>query len=158
MEHVWRNINRLALNLVGPAAIVPNATNNGANISTSHGDGLAIVKGLDGSKELKVLLDQVGKLKQQVSTLLRGNLAPRALEGIASSLDGNVDVGLGGFVDGADDLLGGGIDDLKGLLLDTLDELVVDEAVQVRVRVSGSLWGKKEKPHTVRWAACRCPW
>jgi hypothetical protein len=56
-------------------------------------------------------------------------LPPLALECFPGSGDGNVDILLGGLMDGADDGLVGRVDDLEGLALDTLDEFVVDEAV-----------------------------
>ena len=52
---------------------------------------------------------------------------PGTLEGSASGLDGDVDILLGGLVDGGDDLLVSGVGSLEGLALDTLDELVVNE-------------------------------
>lgn len=55
---------------------------------------------------------------------------PGTLEGSASGLDGDIDILLGGLVDGGDDLLVGGVDGLEGLALDTLDELVVDEPAE----------------------------
>ena len=75
---------------------------------------------------------------------------PGAVESFSGSLDGDVDIGFGGLLDRADDLLitgrpsahivahgsitvveyERGIDDLEGLALDTLDELVVDEPVR----------------------------
>jgi hypothetical protein len=59
---------------------------------------------------------------------------PVTLKGSASGLDGDVDILLGGLVDGGDDLLVSGVDGLEGLALDTLDELVVDEPVKERRR------------------------
>jgi hypothetical protein len=51
-----------------------------------------------------------------------------ALECLAGGCNGNVDIFLSRFVDGADDFFGGRVDDLEGLAVDTFDELVVDEA------------------------------
>lgn len=52
---------------------------------------------------------------------------PGTLESGTGSLDSDVDILLGGFVDGSDGLLIGRVDSLEGLALDTLDKLVVDE-------------------------------
>lgn len=132
VEGVGGNIDGLALDLIGPTAVVADGANNGANIATGHGDGLAIVERLNSGEEIEVLLDQVGELEEVDTTLLGSDLAPDTLESLAGSGDGNIDILLGGLVDGADDLLGSGVDDLEGLLLDTLDELVVDEPGRAR--------------------------
>ena len=127
VERVGGDIDGLALNLIGPTAVVADGANDGANIATGHGDGLAIVERLNSGEEVEVLLDQVGELQEVDTTLLGSDLAPGTLESLAGSLNGNIDILLGGLVDGADDLLGSGVDDLEGLFLDTLNELVVDE-------------------------------
>lgn len=128
VEHVRRNINGLALDLVGPAAIVSYAADNRADVSAGHIDGLSVVQRLDGSQQIHVLLGQVGQLQQVDAALLGRDLAPLALESLPCGGNGEVDILLGGLGDGADDLLCGGIDDLEGLLVDALDPLVVDEA------------------------------
>jgi hypothetical protein len=130
VKHVRGNINSLALNLVGPAAVVAEALDNAADVALGHGDGLAVVEGLDGGEELEVLLDEVGELEDHDGAGVGSDLAPGALEGLAGGLDGGVDILLGGLADRGDDLLGGGIDGLELLLLGTLDPLVVDEAVR----------------------------
>jgi len=53
---------------------------------------------------------------------------PWALECLACCCDGNVDILLGSFTDGADDFFGGGVDGLEGLAVDTFDKFVVDES------------------------------
>lgn len=53
---------------------------------------------------------------------------PGSLESLSGSGDSKVDILLGTFADGGDDLLGGGVDNLKLLLVDTLDPLAVNEA------------------------------
>ena len=128
VKHVGRDINRLALNLVGPAAVVAYAADDGADVAARHADGLAIVERLDRGEQVGVLLAELGELEEQDAALLRRRVAPRRLKGLAGRLDGQVDVLLGGLADGADDLLGGGVDDLKGLFVDGLDPFVVDEA------------------------------
>jgi hypothetical protein len=132
VEHVWVDIDRLALDLVGPAAVVPDAANDGADVAAGHGDGLAVVERLDGGQEVRVLLAQIGELRQQDAARLGRGAAPRPLKGLPGGGHGNVDILLGGLVDRAEDLFCGRVDDLERLLLDTLDELVVDEAGGVR--------------------------
>lgn len=128
MEGLGVNIDGLALDLVGPAAIVPQASDNGINITTSHGDGLAVVERLDSYEEIPVLFDKSGEVEKKDAALLRGGCAPLALEHLAGSGDGNINILLSSLGNRADDLLCGGVDDLKGLLVHTLDELIVDEA------------------------------
>lgn len=127
MEHIRGDVDGLALDLVGPAAVVPQAAGDGADVALGHGKRLAIVERLDGGEHVQVLLDKVGELGQHDAALLRGGLLPDAIEGFAGGLDGYVDVLLGGLVDGADDLLVGGVYDLERLLVDALNPLVVNE-------------------------------
>lgn len=129
MEHVGGNVNGLALNLVGPAAVVSDAGSDGANVTLGHGDGLAIVERLDGGEEVEVLFHEVGELDHHVAPLLGRDVLPRGFKGLASCGDSDVDIFLGGFADRGDDLLGGWIDNLELFLVDTLNPLVVDEAV-----------------------------
>lgn len=161
VEGVGGDINGLALDLVGPTAVVADSADDGANIATGHGDGLAIVERLDSGKEVEVLLEQVGELEEVDATLLGSDIAPDTLESLAGSGDSDIDILLGGLVDGADDLLGSGVNDLEGLLVDTLDELVVDEPGSVLwlALVLGEQLGGGEScgwELTSRWAACRC--
>jgi hypothetical protein len=71
VEHVRGNINGLSLDLVGPTTIVSQAANNGADITTGVGDRLSVVKRLNSSKEIEVLLSKVGKLEKVVASSLR---------------------------------------------------------------------------------------
>ncbi len=156
MEHVGGDIDRLALNLVGPAAIVPEAADDGTDVAAGQGDRLAIVERLDGSQQVEVLFAELRKLDQEDAALLGSHAAPRALESLACGGNGNVDILLGGLAHRADDLLGRRVDDLECLLVDTLDELVVDEAAQkalVWSRESGSnrLEGTKVTYSPVGW-------
>jgi hypothetical protein len=136
VEHVGGNVQRLALDLVGPATVVADASNDGANVAPGHGDGLAIVQRLDGGEELGVLLGKISELEDQAGSVARGGGSPCCVEGLAGGGHGQIDVLLGTFADGGDDLLGGGVDDLELFLVDTLNKLVVDEAVEWRLLVA----------------------
>jgi len=115
VECVGGSVDDLALDLVRPTSVVPQGSGAHAHVTLRHGDGLAVVKRLDGGEDIEVLVEQVAELVQQLSALLGINLPPRALESFPCSGDGNVDILLGGLVDGADDTLVGGVYDLKGL-------------------------------------------
>jgi len=115
------------VNLVGPATVVAQAAGGVSDIDLSHGDGLAVIKGLDGGQCLDITLKQVGQLGEHAAAVRGGHIVPDALEGSASGLDGDVDILFGSLVHGDNGLLGGRVDGLEGLALDTLDELVVDE-------------------------------
>lgn len=130
MEHIRGDVDRLALDLVGPSTIVAESLHHGTEITLGHADGLAIVERLDGREKVDVLLDEIGELPQQLAAVVGGSCAPLALESCAGGLHGNIDILLSGLTDGGDDLLSGGVDGLELLLLDTLDELVVDEAMR----------------------------
>lgn len=120
-------VNGLTVDLVGPATIVAQALGSGANIPLGHGDRLAVVQGLDGGQDVSIALEQVSQLGQEAAALVRSDVTPGALEGLAGSRNGNVDILLRSFVNGNNRLLVGGVDGLEGLAFDTLDPLVVDE-------------------------------
>lgn len=127
VEHVGGNVKGLSLNLVGPATVVSDASNNSADIASGHGDGLAVVQRLDSGEKVEVLLGEISELEHQAATLARSDLSPCCVESLAGSGNGKIDILLGTFADRGDDLLGGGVDDLKLLLVDTLNPLVVNE-------------------------------
>ena len=127
VEGVGGGVHGLALNLICPATVVSQAASAHADVDLGHGDGLAVVERLHGGEQVQVLLEKVGEVDEQLAAVLRGLLSPRTLEGLAGSCYGDVDILLGGLVDGGDDLLGGRVDDLEGLAVNTFDELVVDE-------------------------------
>ncbi len=129
MEHVGGDVGGLAGDLVSPTGVVADASDNGANITPGHGDGLAVVEGLDGGEEVGVLLDNVGELVHESAAVLGGGLLPGGVEGLAGGGDGEVYILLGGLADGGDDLFGRGVDDFKLLLVNPFDPLVVDEPV-----------------------------
>lgn len=75
-------------------------------------------------------IEEVGQLDKELAPILRGLLAPVALEGLASGSNGDVDIFLSGFVDRANDVLGRRVDDFECLAFDTSNEVVVDEAIK----------------------------
>ncbi len=129
VERIVRRVHDLALNLVRPPAVVPQASRAGGDVTLCEGERLAVVQRLDGSQLQEIALEQVRELEQHAPAVAGRHLAPRALERGARGLDGEVDVLLRRLLDGADDGLVRRIDDLEGLAVDALDELVVDEAV-----------------------------
>lgn len=142
VEHVRGNVDGLALDLVGPATVVADALDDGAEVALGHGDGLAIVQGLDGGEKVEVLLDNVAELEEKLGAVVRRDLlAPVAFKGGAGGSDGDVYILVGGLADGGDDILGGGVDGVKLLLLDTLDKLIVNEADGGKISVKIPLGG-----------------
>lgn len=123
-------VDGLTMDLVGPATIVAQATGSGSDITLGHGDRLAIVQGFDGHQDLGITLEKVGELGQHAATGGRSDLAPFALEGLASSSNGGVHILLRGLIDGDNGLLGGGVDGLESLAIGTLDEFAVNEPVK----------------------------
>jgi hypothetical protein len=135
VELVGWGVNHLTLDLVCPATIVPQATGAAGHVSVpGHAECLAVVQSLNRSKEVGVLLEELGELHEELSTVLGCLLSPWAVEGFAGSGDGEVDILLRCLLDSADDLLGGGVDDVEGLAIDGLYELIVDKPGQVLVR------------------------
>lgn len=135
VDHLRVRVDDLAVDLVRPAAVVAQATGGGGDVTLGHGDSLAVVEGFDGGEGVDVLLEEVGELGEHAAPVRGGDLLPGALDGVAGSLYGDVDVLLGGLVDGDDGLLVVGVYGLEGLAFGTLDELIVDEAAGVSVCV-----------------------
>lgn len=135
-------VDNLALDLVGPASIVSQGSRRRTNIALGDGKGLSIVKRLDSSQSVDILLHQVGEFGQQFTSVLRGLLLPWALECLAGGRNGNIDILLGGLVDGTDNFFVCGIDGLEGLALDALYKLIVDEP---RSCAPGQFSGLKER-------------
>ena len=114
------------------AACLPNphdATLDSADITPRQGHRLPVVQRLDSSKKFQILSDQVGKLGEQSTPLIGRHVAPWSVKRCSCCSYSIVDVLVGGFVHGADDLLGRRIDDFECFAFGTLDEFVVDEAV-----------------------------
>jgi hypothetical protein len=129
VEGIRAGVDNLTLNLVCPTTVVPQAASCGRNVNVlGHAESLAVVEGLDGGEQIGILLEEIGKLHKELSAVLGCLLSPWAVEGLACSIDGDVDILLRGFLDRADDLLSRRVDDLKGLTVYGLDEFVVDEA------------------------------
>jgi len=128
VERFVVGLNDLTFNLIRPASIVSQGRDTHANISLGHAEGLSVVERLDGSEQVKVLLELVGQLVQQTTAFKRLHLPPWSLKGSASGFDSNVDILLGGLVDAADDGFVGRVDDFEGLALDAFDEFTIDES------------------------------
>ena len=132
VECVGCCVDDLTLDLVGPASVVPQATSGSGNINVlGHGEGLAVVESLDSGEKVGILEEQVSKLDQKLATVLGCLLPPGTVEGLAGSLNSDVDILLGRLLNACDNLLCGRVDDLKGLSVNGLDELVVDEAIPI---------------------------
>lgn len=127
VEHVWVDVDGLALDLVCPTSVIPYATDGSSDVSPCQGNGLSVVQGLDGGKEVGILLQEISQLQEHDTPLLWRCLSPLALECFPGRGDGKVDIYLGGLADGADDLFGGRVDDLDLLLILALDPFIVDE-------------------------------
>ena len=68
-EGVCVGVDDLALDLVGEAAIVSQGVGREANSGLCHCDGLAVVKGLNGSQCVEVGLEEVGQLDKQAAPI-----------------------------------------------------------------------------------------
>lgn len=128
VQVIWHSIDDLALDLVGPATVVPQTACGHADIDLSHRDSLAVVQRFNGSQLISVRFNELRELHEPLAALLRCDLmSPRALKGLARGLDSKVDVLFGGFMQAADDALIGRVDGLEGLAIYTFDPFVVDE-------------------------------
>ena len=130
VECVGCCVDNLALNLVGPTSVVPQTSSSSSYIDVlGHGEGLAVVEGLDSGEKIGILEEQVGKLDKKLSAVLGCLLPPGPVEGLAGRLDGDVNILLAGLLDLCDNLFCGRVDNVESLAINRLDELVVDEAV-----------------------------
>lgn len=129
VEGVRGSINDLTLDLVGPSTIIPQAASAGGDIDVlGHAESLAVVKSLDGSKEVRILLEELSELCEELSTVLGSLLPPWTVESLAGGRNGNVNILLGSLLDSADNLLSRRVNDIEGLAIDRLHPLIVDEA------------------------------
>ena len=128
VEGIWGRIYDLALNLICPTTVVPQASNASTNITLGHGESLAIVQRLNSGQKVNVFLEQVGELVQQLASSLGSRCLPLAIESLARGSHCDVDILLCRLVDGADNGLVCWVDDLKGLAVYTLVPFIVDEA------------------------------
>lgn len=103
-ESLVVGINSLSLDLIGPSTVVSQDASDHSNVVLGQRDGLSVVQRLDSGKGIKVLLDQLGELDEKLATVLWADLRPWSFERGAGSLDGNVDILLGGLGDGANNL------------------------------------------------------
>lgn len=126
-EGILVGVDNLALDLVGPASVVSQASSDHTNITLGHTKSLAIIERLNSSDKIQVLLDQIGELNQQLASVLWCLLSPGSLECLAGGSYCNIDILLGGLGDGADNFLSSGVDGLESLSVDTLNPFVVDE-------------------------------
>ena len=74
VEGVRSGVDHLAGDLVGPAAVVPQAADAHTDVGLSHGDGLAAVERLRGGKEVEILLEEIRELHEQLAAVPWGLL------------------------------------------------------------------------------------
>jgi hypothetical protein len=128
VEGIGCCVNNLALNLVGPTAVVPQATSAGGYIDvSSHAECLAVVQSFNRGQEVGILLEEIRELHKKPSSVLWCLFPPWTIEGFAGRSNGDVDIFLRSFLDGANDFLGGGVNDIKSLAVHRLYEFVVDK-------------------------------
>ena len=159
IEGVRVGVNDFAVNLVGPSTVVSNAAHGGGHVPASHHDALAIVQRLNGRERLRILLEQVGELEEIPGSLLGSDLFPFSLEGLSRCRNGDIDILLGSFFDGADDLFVGRVDGLNLLTLFACDPFVVNESGNELVsRCLVARIGKARKGGRCACRALTGPW
>jgi hypothetical protein len=140
MESIGVDVKGLARDLVGPASIESNAANDSPQVATSHGNGLAIVQGLNGREEIKVLLTEICQRVHELATALRSSGLPFSLKSLARSGYSDVDILLCSLRNRGDDLLGRRVNDLESLLVHSFDPFVVDKPAANRSAVNTQSW------------------
>ena len=122
-------VDRLAMNLRGPARIVAENVDHHGHVDVAGLENrLAVVEGFEFGELVDVLFEQVGETPDQSSALAGGHLAPGAaavFESAASCLHRAVYVGRGGFRNLGQNLTSRGIDGVE--LFRGVGPLTVDE-------------------------------
>ena len=145
-EGLGVGVDGLAVDLVGPAGVVAKAADGVGQVGLRHGEGLAVVEGLDGRESAEIALHEVGELSDQTAAVGGSDAAPGTLEGLTSSRDGSVDILLSGLLDGGNGLLVGGVESLEGLAVGGLDVFVVDEPGHISRGLGGREAGETNRP------------
>ncbi len=100
---------------------------SGRSHGAGHGIGLSIVEGFEAREFVRVALDEIGELVQELAALGGAHLAPCAgFECGASGAHGAINVSGVGFGHLADFLAAGGIDGGEGFFGNTVHPFVVD--------------------------------
>lgn len=123
-------IDRLADDLVRPATVVPDAVCREGNVALGDLEGLAVVERLDGGDGIQVALEEVRKASEETAALRGDDVPPNTFERFAGGFDGDVNVFLGGLVNGHDGFFVMRVDGFEGLAFYTGDEFIVDEPLQ----------------------------
>lgn len=128
IEGIGIAVDHLALDLVGPPGIIPDAPCGRGDVPLGHTEGFAIIKRFDRRKLFQVLFQQIGELGEVFATIPRSDLFPGTFKGLSCGLDGDIDIFLSRFVDGDYWLFGRRIDSIECFAIDSFDEFVVDES------------------------------
>lgn len=128
VERLRIRLDDFARNLVGPSTVIADASSRIIDISLGHSQAFAIVKRLDSCQDICMLLYQIRQVGKVAASGAGIHFSPFAFKGLAGSRDGDVDILLGGFMDGDDGFLIGGIDGFERLAVDAFDPFVVDES------------------------------
>lgn len=146
---------RLAVNLVGPAGVVAERGD-----SLGHGHGLAVCvehptfQGFKGCEVLRVALDEIGEFVQEGAAEGARSGFPCG-EGLCGAMHGAVNVRWAGGGDGCEWGAGGGVLDGQGLVGGGRGEFIVDEegGRDCAVRREGSRQGGVGEYSTLDLAA-----
>ena len=126
---------RVAVEFVGGPGVVAVAVDGLLDVDLRLREGFPVFEGFEQDELLGALLEAVGHLQQVVNALAGADVAPGLLVGLASDLDGRVDIVGSSFRGGPDDRSVGGVLDVEALAALARDELAVDEQSPVVVVV-----------------------
>ncbi len=117
-----------AFHLVRPTGVIAERVDDALEVAGRVRDGLAAIVGFERGEFARVLLDQVGELRDEKAAIGGIHRCPRAgFQGAARGLDGAVDVDGGRFRDARDHLTGRRVDRFEFTPLGRINELVVDQ-------------------------------
>ncbi|MGY4433468.1 hypothetical protein ACVWWO_005945 [Bradyrhizobium sp. F1.13.1] len=115
----------------GLAGIIAQHADGAQTIGAGTAERRAHVERVELRQFVEILLDEVGKLQQQVLPLERLDLAPGPFEGAASGSDRTVDIFLVALGNGCEQFAGRGVMGLEALAGGSIDPLPVDQHLLV---------------------------
>ncbi|EXK26246.1 hypothetical protein FOMG_17148 [Fusarium oxysporum f. sp. melonis 26406] len=126
MQHIRIDINGLPLELIRPASIISQRTNNSSDITSGQADCFTAVKRLNCGKQLRVFLGNVCKLVEKNTGFMSGDKFSSSFESPVGGGHSKVDVLFGAFADERNSFFGTRIKYLELSLFNSFNPFTVN--------------------------------